>query len=137
MSGTRITLMIPSLKSPALSSELKRTVVLIDDDVLVRFNWKRQGEIKNIQVHSFESLEAFLEVRSLFSETTPIFIDSNLGHEKGELLSEKLYELGFMMVYLTTGLPKESILNTKWITGVVCKSFESAVLPKLQNTERV
>jgi FixJ family two-component response regulator len=102
--------------------------VLIDDDPLVRFNWTRQAQRKGILVHTFESFNSFIEVRRKFSLDVPIYIDSNLGKVKGELVSEELVSLGFVSVILTTGLPPHAISNTKWISGIVGKGFESAVL---------
>lgn len=131
--GTKITLSLPSDDEPLknIAPKSHHSIILIDDDPLVRFNWRRQGLKFEITVYAFKSFEDFLEKKDLYSLELPIFIDSNLGSEKGELLSEKLTIFGFKNVYLTTGLPKKSILSTKWITEIVGKGFESAVLTRL------
>lgn len=127
--GTLINLMIPSSTSVGkISKPNAKTIVLIDDDPLVRFNWKRQGQKLNITVSTFDSVSSFLSNKSEFPLHTPIYIDSNLGSERGEILSEKLYKLGFKKIILTTGSPKRSILKTQWISVIVGKSFENAIL---------
>lgn len=81
--GTLVSLMIPaSLMRRSNYSTSSQNIVLIDDDSLVRFNWRRQGQSANISVHTFENLNDFLCVKSRFSLDTPIYIDSNLGEEK-------------------------------------------------------
>ncbi len=129
--GTRVNLTLPLFEPNIVIVENKKSIVLIDDDALVRFNWKRQGQKRNVQVHAFSSFESFLKVKYSFPSKTPIFIDSNLGEEKGEILSETLREHGYVSVFLTTGLPRHAIKTTEWISDVVCKSFEKAVLPRL------
>jgi signal transduction histidine kinase len=125
--GTLVNLMIPSSSTTQYFELTTEQIVLIDDDPLVRFNWKRQGQKKNIIVNAFDSLDTFLAKKDLFPTNTPIFIDSNLGTEKGEILSKRLYDLGFEDIVLTTAAPKNSIIETKWISSIVGKCFESAL----------
>jgi signal transduction histidine kinase len=129
--GSLVTLFIPS-NDKAVDfhnlSEPSPAIVLIDDDPLVRFNWKRQGQISKLNVHTFSNFDEFFIHRSSYKLNTPIYIDSQLGDQKGEILSESLAKHGFHCVYLTTGLPENSITTTKWINAIVGKSFESAVL---------
>lgn len=133
--GTRVNLVLPLFEPKPDMVANKKTIVLIDDDALVRFNWRRQGERRNVHVHTFQNFESFLKVKASYPLETPIFIDSNLGEEKGEILSATLRHLGFVSVFLTTGLPRHAITTTEWISDVVCKSFEKAVMPKLNNFE--
>jgi signal transduction histidine kinase len=129
--GTLVTLFIPSNhEAIELSnmSEILKTIVLIDDDPLVRFNWKRQGQNTNLNVHTFSNFAAFFDNRSAYRLDTPIYIDSQLGDQKGEVLSEALAKHGFLCVYLTTGLPESKITARKWINAIVGKSFDAAVL---------
>ena len=129
--GTLINLMIPFSKSVQKESNSStKTIVLIDDDPLVRFNWKRQGQMMNVRVSAFDSLESFLARRSDYSLDTQIYIDSNLGAAKGELLSKKLYDLGYCDITLATGAPRKSVIQTQWINRIVGKCFENAVLAR-------
>lgn len=128
--GTLVTLSIPSgdeVKDVRNLSESSQIIVLIDDDPLVRFNWKRQGQISNLNVHTFSSFDEFFNNRYSYRLDTPIYIDSLLGDHKGEFLSEELAKHGFLCVYLTTGLPETSITARKWINAIVGKNFESAL----------
>lgn len=126
--GTLVNLTIPSSSSiQNFENGSIEQIVLIDDDPLVRFNWKRQGLKKNIEVNTFDTFESFLAKKDLFPAHTHIYIDSNLGADKGEILSKKLFELGYKYIVLTTGAPKGSILETKWISNIVGKCFETAV----------
>lgn len=124
--GTLITLTIPSKQLTHCIQT--NEIVLIDDDPLVRFNWTRQGQKKGILVHAFEGYNSFVELSSNFNFQTPIYIDSNLGQIRGELLAEGLVKMGFAKIILTTGQPPKTIVNTKWISAIVGKGFESAVL---------
>ena len=133
LDGTEVKLMIPASLTEELTARTEASsVVLIDDDPLVRFNWKRQGQKANITVDAFESYAVFLSNKDRFNYDTPIYIDSNLGSEKGELLSENLFKMGFKDIVLTTGAPRRSIQNTNWISSIVGKSFEGAVIRKDQ-----
>lgn len=131
--GTLVSIMIPASNQVAAKKNQKGTkdIILIDDDVLVRFNWKRQGLGSNITVHTFENVQDFLHEKSKFHLDTPIYIDSNLGQEKGELLSKKLVHSGFRKIILTTGAPERNITNRQWISKIVGKNFETAMLDAL------
>lgn len=122
--GTLVTLTIPSTQPKIIEND----IVLIDDDPLVRFTWKRQAQIKGISVHAFENYASFIKVSANYKSDTPIYIDSNLGDVKGELAAEELVFKGFKKVILTTGAPANTILNKKWISGIVGKGFSTAIL---------
>lgn len=130
--GTLVSILIPASLKQEHHTGFKgvEKIVLIDDDALVRFNWKRQGQNSDISVHTFENMSDFLQIKNKYHRDTPIFIDSNLGEEKGEILSKKLVQSGFTKIILTTGAPEKSITNKEWISKIVGKSFESAVLGK-------
>ncbi len=49
----------------------------------------------------------------------PIYVDSDLGNNlKGEVLSEKIYSMGFSEIYMATGHIAEDIKVPAWIKGV-------------------
>ena len=57
--------------------------------------------------------------------TPKIYIDSNLGDNiKGEIESEKIFNLGFKNLYLATGYGKEFIQKPPWIIEVLSKGPE-------------
>ena len=125
--GTLVKIFIPSIIQETFDTNLTADIVLIDDDQLVRFNWKRQGRLAGRTIHSFERFEEFLANEAMYARLTPIYIDSNLGNQKGEDLSRELVELGFSNITLTTGSPESSITNRRWISKIVGKSFDLAV----------
>jgi signal transduction histidine kinase len=125
--GTSVTVFIPSCLPEQTVIESRPDMILIDDDPLVRFNWRRQGQHANLTVQAFGDFNEFLKSSSNYSRNTPIYIDSNLGEEKGEDLSEELVRLGFKKVVLSTGSPESSITNRRWISKIVGKSFDLAV----------
>jgi hypothetical protein len=126
--GTLVTLMIPpSLPTKNIEQKIPTSIILIDDDPLVRFNWKRQGQKQDVVVATFESFESFFSQKEFFPLNTPIYIDSNLGSGRGEILSKRIFDFGFEDITLTTGAPKNSILETKWISSIVGKCFETAL----------
>jgi signal transduction histidine kinase len=130
--GTLVTMMIPSsLSSQKIEQNSPSSIILIDDDPLVRFNWKRQGQKQNVVVNTFESFDSFITKKDQYPLYTPIYIDSNLGSDRGEILSKRLYESGFKDITLTTGSPKTSILETKWISSIVGKCFETALASRV------
>jgi signal transduction histidine kinase len=128
--GTLVTVFLPSQIKEQNNQGPVADIVLIDDDPLVRFNWKRQGRLAMKAVHTFEKFEEFLQKEATYTRCTPIYIDSNLGDLKGEELSKELVRLGFNNVILTTGSPESNIMNRQWIKRIVGKSFDLAVLGK-------
>ena len=70
-------------------------------------------------------------LRNNYESHTPIYIDSNLGDVKGELVAEELVMKGFKKVILTTGSPANTIVNKKWISGIVGKGFSTATMANI------
>ena len=105
-----------------------RKVVLIDDDELIQIGWRRSGKKMGYDVQTFTTIEDFLNSSTQFKKETPIFIDSNLGNGiKGEIESEKIYNLGFEKLYLATGYQKSEINVPSWILEVYPKNLENAL----------
>lgn len=76
-------------------------VVLIDDDKLIRINWKNYFDDKGIPFESFSSIDQFLKDSTRFDKKSFIYIDSNLEQGiKGEVESERIYKLGFSNLFL-------------------------------------
>ncbi len=102
-------------------------VILIDDDKLVRYNWSSHCEKKGIPFKAFVSIDSFLDEAVSIPKEAKIYIDSNLGNDvKGEIESEKIFNLGFKNLYLATGYGKEYIKKPDWIIEIFSKSPEIA-----------
>ena len=102
-------------------SEIK--VILIDDDKLIHMLWKREISKLNHQFIAFLSVADFLAYSEKITKDSYIFIDSDLGNGlKGEVESERISNLKFQRLYLTTGYPKNSISKPIWIKEIIGKS---------------
>ncbi len=97
-------------------------IVLIDDDKMIQIDWFYYCEKESIPFKGFRSVEKFLEIAHTLDKETIIFIDSNLGQDiKGEVESEKIFNLGFKNIYLATGYQKEDIQKPHWILDIFSK----------------
>lgn len=98
-------------------------IVLIDDDRLVHLNWKTFCKKNQLEFLGFKSIDDFIAASGTLDKASRIYIDSNLGDGiKGEIESEKIYNLGFMNLYLATGYEKGSIQKPDWIKEIYSKS---------------
>lgn len=96
-----------------------KEIVLIDDDELVHMSWTMSLSKEGVRTETFFSINSFLEVTSKYPFETPIYIDSNLGPNlRGEILSEKIANLGFTELYIATGYDPETIERPNWIKEV-------------------
>jgi signal transduction histidine kinase/FixJ family two-component response regulator len=100
-------------------------VVLIDDDKLVHINWASYCKNKGVPFVGFKSIDEFIKDSDRFDKRIKIFVDSNLSDgTKGEIESERIFNLGFKNLYLATGYQKEEIHKPEWILEVFDKSPE-------------
>jgi signal transduction histidine kinase len=107
---------------PITYKNLNDEFIFIDDDDLIRMSWKMEADKSNIDLSCFNSVDEFISNSSEFDKDTKIYIDSNLGdNKKGEIESEKIYDLGFKNLYLATGYSKEDIDKPSWIIEIVGK----------------
>ena len=105
------------------SKLLNSLIVLIDDDPLIRFDWKSYSNSRDINFMSFSSVESFINDSKFISKDSKIFIDSSLGNGlKGEIESEKLFDLGFKNLFLSTGFEASQISVPAWIKGTYSKN---------------
>jgi len=98
-------------------------VVLIDDDKLIRLDWKMFFESKGVPFKSFNSIDKFIEESSSIDKESSIYIDSHLGDGiRGEIESEKIYKLGFINLFLSTGFQKDDLQKPTWIKAIHSKN---------------
>lgn len=118
--GTTFRIQLP--KSFSYNNDTPTNIILIDDDKLIRTNWKFHFEKMNIPFQSFESIDDFIKNSSLINKESNIYIDVNLKNgTKGNIDSKELYDLGFKNLFLSTGYQEEDINVPKWIKGVNTK----------------
>lgn len=101
----------------------KRAHILIDDDDLIHALWDRAAKKENLFFTAFKSVDDFLRKHQMFNkQNAVIYIDSNLSNGlKGEVESEKIADLGFCEIYLTTGYSENDIEKPSWIKKVIGK----------------
>ena len=99
------------------------SVVLIDDDKLIRLDWKNYFESKGIPFKSFTSIDKFIEESPSIEKESLIYIDSHLGDGiRGEIESEKIFKLGFINLFLSTGFQKDDFQKPAWIKDIHSKN---------------
>ena len=96
--------------------------VLIDDDKLIHMSWQMAARKADIELKTYFTVDEFLDSCECLSKQTEIFIDSNLADGKrGEIESEKIFNAGFEVLFLSTGYNSEDIQCPVWIKGVTGK----------------
>jgi C4-dicarboxylate-specific signal transduction histidine kinase len=99
-------------------------MILIDNDKLICDSWATKASNESISLFTFNSVDEFLAKASLFDFKIPIYVDSDLGNGlKGEVLSKKIFDIGFKEIYLATGMNASLIQRPEWINGVIGKGF--------------
>lgn len=122
--GTTFYIYLPQFKRPEKEViDLNKNIILIDDDKFIRLNWTLYFQNKGIIIKSYTNIDDFLNESQLIDKSSLIYIDSNLGNNvKGEIESEKIYLLGFINIYLSTGYDKNNIEKPYWIKRVCSKN---------------
>jgi len=96
---------------------------LLDDDPLVRLNWKTAARAKGLDLAVFAEASEFLAAAEAWPKGTALYLDSKLGHGlRGEDIAESLHARGFTELYLATGYDPEDLPARPWLKGVVGKS---------------
>lgn len=104
-------------------SNSSKQYILIDDDKLIHMSWKYHFKEKEEELFCFFTVE---ECLSKFNGEdlahTTVFIDSNLAHGvKGEVEAKKLFDSGFLKIYLSTGYSPNSINKPAYIKEIISK----------------
>ncbi len=113
--GTRAILFIPILRD--------REFVLLDNDELVRLNWKLRASEVGVQLTTFESWSELKDSLEAMSKETIFYIDSDLGNGvQGEELARSLCDQGWRDVNLCTGRSADEFEHLDYIRDVIDKS---------------
>lgn len=101
---------------------LLKTLVLIDDDSLMRSTWSTYGKLAGYNVSTFENLDEFLKVKSNFQTPTPIYVDFKLGNNiTGAEVTRQLADLGYENLFIATGYDDLNINDFPWVKDIVGK----------------
>jgi len=112
--GTQIIINLPIVKDD-------NSAVLIDDDMLVRRSWEVAARRKDINLKSYASYAGFIKESNNCPASAKIYIDSELGEERGEVIAEDLFKKGFKEIWLETGHSASKFAGNKYIKGVLGK----------------
>lgn len=103
-----------------------KTIILIDDDRLIHMMWQLHFKDTQKSLHCFFSIDEFLEFAQNFSLNTQIFIDCNLANGvKGEIESEKIANLGFTEIHITTSADRTDVKSTPWVKSIQPKRVDN------------
>lgn len=96
-------------------------LILLDDKRLVTKTWSLEAIKHGKKIVTFNSIETFMRYIDFFHKNTDIFLDSDLGDEKGENIAKELFKRGFRNLYITTGFDIQDFPALPWIKGVIGK----------------
>ncbi|MDH4468211.1 MAG: hypothetical protein QE271_09135 [Bacteriovoracaceae bacterium] len=107
-------------------------IVLIDDDPIIHWAWKKSAELANVTIDGYYSYDEFKE--KSYDLDTPIFIDKNLKGECGLKISEHLSAVcGFSKLYLSTGEFLRPSEIPSYLSGAIFdKMFPGDLISKLK-----
>ena len=88
--------------SPRSDDDGDFDLVLIDDDSMIRQNWRYSAEDAGLRIAAFETVDDFLAMNVV--KTTPIFLDQFLGRGVlGQDVALILRDQGYLKIHLATG----------------------------------
>lgn len=118
--GTTVRLILQRAEPPASGpAEEAPLAVLIDNDPLVRMNWKAAAKRDGKTLKAYPDAASFMKEAGDFHRNTPIYIDSDLGvGVKGEEAAKELMALGFTELRLSTGHDPDSFPALPHLKGI-------------------
>ncbi|MDO8802815.1 MAG: HAMP domain-containing sensor histidine kinase [Elusimicrobiota bacterium] len=112
--GTTVAIELPAIVSQP--SAVSRTVVLLDDDMLVHMNWKMAARAAGVELRACKKAEGLDAALAGLPKDTPLYIDSDLGGGvKGEEIAGGLHEKGFTDITMSTGHGSEKFAHLPWL----------------------
>lgn len=93
-----------------------RRAVLLDDDALVRLNWKTAARAAGIDLSAYKEAAELLGAADALPRDTPLYIDSDLGGgAAGEDIARALHEKGFSDITMATGHAPDRFGQFCWL----------------------
>jgi hypothetical protein len=92
--------------------------VLIDDNALTLSTWTKMLTHAGHRILALPNFSEFLRLAYRVPKTTRIYVDQNLGHERGDEITRRLFQRGFTELYITTGESPEKYERLPWLKGV-------------------
>jgi len=75
----------------------------------------------NVAFKSYKDIDSFKADLTNISKEDILYIDSELGVEKGETLALELHNLGFKNISMASGHPPERFVEYKFLRSVISK----------------
>ncbi|MDR3503957.1 MAG: ATP-binding protein [Legionella sp.] len=111
------------ITNTAFSLDLNNSVVLIDDDEMMRMTWQFAAEDAGLNLKTYSSFQSFISEIDNYDKNTAIYIDSDLGNDvKGEECAYHLFHQGFINLHLATGYCIENQSVFPWIKTIIGKT---------------
>jgi FixJ family two-component response regulator len=102
----------------------QQTIVLIDDDELIREGWKLLAIKKNIALITYANADDFVDC----DLRTPIYIDVELASNKNGIeVARSLSQKGYQKLYLCTGHVDIKLSDYPFLSGIVNKNFPTFI----------
>lgn len=79
---------------------MSKTVVLIDDDKIIRSSWEKRAALSEVLVITYHDVKAFLDDEKLYQRDIDIYIDSDIEGADGEELARSIFAAGFKSITL-------------------------------------
>jgi hypothetical protein len=96
--------------------------VHIDDDKYIRALWLKCAVDQKLKILSLGKFDEIFKHLKNFNESTPIYIDSDLGNgSKGEILAKSLHDEGFINLHISTGFSESDFNKPDYIRSVIGK----------------
>ena len=103
-------------------------LIFIDDDELNLLTWDLAAQDAGLKCAGYGSMNEFLSSAHLIPKSTPVFIDSDLGHgEKGQDHAPRLREMGFERIFISTNYANLVGSSLPSVDAVISKGFEDAL----------
>lgn len=104
------------IELPRAAASASRLVALLDDDMLVHINWKLAAKAAGVELKTYKTREDFAAGAENLTKDTPLYIDSDLGHDvRGEDIAKELHEKGFTAITMATGHNSEKFSHLSWL----------------------
>ncbi len=114
---------LPKENLLTLPIHISTVSILLDDDELVRLNWRISAKANSKDLKIFKTREELFENLALLEKEAIFYLDSNLSDGVlGENIAKELFDLGFYNLYLTTGLEASRFSHLTYLKGVIGKS---------------
>lgn len=118
--GTTVKLRFPAQE---ILADQSIDFVYVDDEEIHRTTWDIWSQKNAYKSKIYSKMEDLINEQHLLPKKRPLFLDYNLdSNHKGEYWAQKLSDLGFTEIFIATSMSSDSIVQSKYIKGVLGKN---------------